>query len=46
MAMGVGPRFYGFSSEKQLFWSVSCSSLTKRSFKMVTDLDTNVLKIV
>ena len=44
LAMGIGPCFYGFSIEKQLFWPISCTCLTKRGFKMITDLDRNILK--
>ena len=30
--MGVGPYFYSFSMEKQLFWPISCTCLTKQTF--------------
>ena len=46
LAVDVGPCFYGFSMKKQLFWPISCTCLTKRSFQMIADLDRNVLKIV
>ena len=46
IAVGVIPYFYGFSVEKQLFWSISCTCLAKRRFQMVTDLDRNILKII
>ena len=46
LAVGVGPCFYGFLMEKQLFWPISCACLTKWSFKMIADLDRNILKIV
>ena len=46
LAVGVDPRFYSFSMEKQLFWPISCTYLTKWSFKMIADLDRNILKIV
>ena len=39
LAVGVGPYFYGFSMEKQLFRPVSCACLTKWNFKIITDLD-------
>ena len=45
-ALGVGPCFYGFSMEKQLFRPISCTCLTKRSFQMIADLDSNILRIV
>ena len=28
------------------FWPISCTFLTKRSFKMIADLDRKILKIV
>ena len=46
LPVGVGPCLYGFSMEKQLCWPVSCICLTKQSFKMIADLDSNILKIV
>ena len=29
LAVGVGLHLYGFSMEKQLFWPISCTCLTK-----------------
>ena len=46
VAVGVGRYFYGFSMEKQLFWPISCTCLTKRGFEIIADLDRNILKIV
>ena len=46
LAVGVGPCFYGFSMEKQLFWPIACTCLTKQSFQMIADLDSNILKTV
>ena len=46
LAVSVGPCFYGFSMEKQLFWPIPCTCLTKRTFQMIADLDRNILKIV
>ena len=46
LAVGVGPCFYGFSMEKQLFWSISCTCLTKRTLKIIADLDRNILNIL
>ena len=46
LAVGVGPCFYDFSMEKQLFCPTSCICLTKQSFQMIADLDSNILKIV
>ena len=46
LAVGVGPCFYGFLMEKQLFWSIACTCLTKQSFQMIADLNSNILKIV
>ena len=43
LAVAVGPYFYGFSMEKQLLWPISC---TKRTFKMIADLDKNILNIL
>ena len=45
LAVGVNPCFYGFLMEKQLFWPISCTCLTKRSFKMITDLDSSVVLV-
>ena len=44
LAVDVGPCFYGFLIEKQLFWPISCTCLTKRGFKMIADLDKNIFK--
>ena len=46
LEVGVGPCFYGFSMEKQLFWPISCTCLTKQSFQMIADPYMNILKIV
>ena len=46
LAVGISPCSYGFSMEKQLFWPISCICLTKWSFKIIADLDRNILKIV
>ena len=46
LTVGVGPCFYGFSMEKQLFWPISCTCLTKRTLKIVADLDRNILNIL
>ena len=46
LAVGVGSCFYDFSMEMQLFWPVSYICLAKWSFQIVTDLDTNILKII
>ena len=46
LAVGVGLCFYGFSMEKQLFWPISCTCLTKWSFKIIADLDRNNLNIL
>ena len=46
LAVGVGPYFYGFLMEKQLFWHISCTCLTKRTFKLIADLDKNILNII
>ena len=46
LAVGVGPYFYGFSIEKQLFWPISCTCLTKRTLKIIADLDRNILNIL
>ena len=46
LAVGVRPCFYGFSMEKQLFWPISCTCLTKQSFQMIADMDMNIFKIV
>ena len=46
LAVGVGPCFYGFLVEKQLFWPISCTCLTKWSFQMIADLDRNIFKII
>ena len=45
LVVGVGPYFYGFSIEKQLFWPISCTCLTKRTLKIIADLDRNILNI-
>ena len=45
LAVGIGLCFYGLLMEKQLFWSISCTRLTKRSFKMIADLDRNRLTV-
>ena len=44
MAVGVSVCFYGFLIEKQSFWSISCSFLTKPSFQIVIDLDRECFK--
>ena len=46
LAVGVGPCFYGFSMEKQLFCPIACTCLTKQSFQMIAELDSNIVKIV
>ena len=46
LVVGVSSCFYGFLMEKQLFWPISCTSIAKRSFQMVVDLDRNILKIL
>ena len=46
LAVGVGPCFYGFSMEKQLFWPNLVLALQNKSFQMIADLDRNILKIV
>ena len=46
LAVGVGPYLYGFSMEKQLFWPISCTCLTKRTLKIIADLDRNILNIL
>ena len=46
LAVGIGPCFYGFSMEKKLCWPIPCTCLVKRSFKVIADLDKNILKIV
>ena len=46
LAVGIGPCVYGFLMEKQLFWPISCTCLTKRTFQIITDLDRNVLNIL
>ena len=46
LIVGVGPYFYGFSMEKQLFCPISCTCLTKRIFKIIADLDRNILNIL
>ena len=46
LAVGVGPCFYGFLMEKQLFWPISYICLTKRTFKIIADLDRNILNIL
>ena len=46
LAVGIGLCFYGFLMEKQIFWPISCTCLTKWSFQMIADLDMNILKIV
>ena len=46
LAVGIGPYFYGFSMEKQLFWPISCTCLTKRTLKIIADLDRNILNIL
>ena len=45
LAVGVGSCFNGFSIEKQVFWSISYSYLTKQTFYIVADLGRNILKI-
>ena len=45
LEVGVGPCFSGSSMEKELFWPISCIYLTKRSFKIIADLDRNILNI-
>ena len=42
LAVDVSPCFYGFSMEKQLFWPISCTCLTKRTLKIIADLDRNI----
>ena len=46
LAVGIGLYFHGFSMEKQLLWPISCIFLTKRTFKIFTNLDRNILKIL
>ena len=41
LAVGIGPYFYGLLMEKQLFWPISCTCLTKWTFKIIADLDRN-----
>ena len=46
VAVGIDPCFYDFLMEKQLFWPISCIGLTMRSFKIIADLDKNILNIL
>ena len=46
LAVGVGPCFYGFSVEKQLFWPISYTCLIKQTLKIIADLDRNILNIL
>ena len=46
LAVDVGPYFYGFSMENQLFWPISCTCLTKRTLKIIADLDRNIFNIL
>ena len=43
LGVGIDPYFYGFLMDKQLFWPISCICLTKWTFKIIADLDSNIL---
>ena len=49
MMVGVGPCFMAsrsMASEKKRFCAISCSRITKRNFKIATELATDILNII